>query len=179
MAAIAIRYARAFADVVIDLQLDSGRVREELHSLVETVGGSAELRRVWDSPAIGVAEKLRLLDAIAQRAGLETPARNFMAVLIEHGRMAALPAIVRQFEVELNHRLGFVDAGIASARDLSPEEKSALELQVERLTGCKVRARYDIDKNLLGGAIVKVGSTIYDGSLRGQLRRFKEQLIEL
>jgi F-type H+-transporting ATPase subunit delta len=179
MASIAMNYARAFAEVVISLKLDSNRVREELQSLVETVSGSAELRRVWDSPAIGAAEKLRLLDAIAQHSGMETPVRNFLAVLIEHGRTAALPAIARQFELELNQRLGVVEAGIASARDLSPEEKSALERQVEQLTGCKVRARYDIDRNLLGGAVVKVGSTIYDGSLRGQLRRFKEQLIEL
>jgi F-type H+-transporting ATPase subunit delta len=179
MASLAIRYARAFADVVISLQLDSSRVREELRSLMETVEGSVELRRVWESPAIGAAEKLRLLDAIAQHGGLETAVRNFMAVLIEHGRMHSLPAIARQFEVELNTRLGFVEAGIASARELSAEEKSALERQVGELTGCKVRARYDIDKHLLGGAVVKVGSTIYDGSLRGQLRRFKEQLTGL
>jgi F-type H+-transporting ATPase subunit delta len=102
-----------------------------------------------------------------------------MAVLIEQGRTAALPAIVREFELELDRRLGFVQAGIASARDLSPDEKSALEQKVEQLTGCKVRAQYDIDKSLLGGAVVKVGSTIYDGSLRGQLRRIKEQLSEL
>jgi F-type H+-transporting ATPase subunit delta len=178
MASIAINYARAFAEVVLSLQLDANRVRDELHSLVETVEGSAELRRVWDSPAIGAAEKLRLLDAIAQHAGLETAVRNFVAVVIEHGRMAALPAIARQFELELNRRLGFVEAGIASARDLSPQEKSALESQVAQLTGSKVRARYDIDKTLLGGAVVKVGSTIYDGSLRGQLRRLKEQLTE-
>jgi F-type H+-transporting ATPase subunit delta len=178
MASAAMRYARAFADVVIGLQLDSQRVRQELQSLEETVGGSGELRRVWESPAIGHAEKLGLLDAIAQRAAWETPVRNFMAVLIEHGRTPELPAIARRFEAELDQRLGFVQAGIASARGLRPEEKSALEEKVGQLTGCKVRAQYEIDRSLLGGAVVKVGSTIYDGSLRGQLRRIKAQLSE-
>ena len=99
-----------------------------------------------------------------------------MAVLIEHGRTAALSAIARQFEMELDRRLGFVEADITSARDLSDPERSALEAQIVHLTGHKVRARYALDKELLGGALVRIGSMIYDGSLRGQLRRIKAQL---
>jgi F-type H+-transporting ATPase subunit delta len=176
MASVAIRYARAFADVVIDLKLDPNHVRDELRLLVDIVKESADLRRVWENPAVTHSEKVRLLDAIAKRAGLETPVRNFMAVLIEHNRAAALPAIARQFELELNQRLGFIEADVTSARELSAEEKLGLERQVGRLTGRKVRAHYDTDKTLLGGAVVKIGSTVYDGSLRGQLRRIKEQL---
>lgn len=176
MASVAIRYARAFADVVIHLGLDSNQVRDELRSLVEIVRESVDLRRVLESPAIDHAEKLRLLDTIVQRAGFQTSVRNFMAVLMEHGHTAVLATVVRQFEVELNHRLGFVEADITSVRELSAEEKSALEGQIAQLTGRIVRAHYGNDKNLLGGAVVKVGSTIYDGSLRGQLRRIKEQL---
>jgi F-type H+-transporting ATPase subunit delta len=176
VASVAIRYARAFADVVIDLNLDPNHVRDELRLLVHIVKDSPDLRKVWENPAVKHSDKVRLLDAIAKRAGLETPVRNFMAVLIEHGRTAALAAIVRQFELELNQRLGFIEADVTSARELSAEEKSGLERQVGRLTGHKVRARYGTDKSLLGGAVVKIGSTVYDGSLRGQLRRIKEQL---
>jgi F-type H+-transporting ATPase subunit delta len=176
MASAAVRYARAFADVVIELKLDVGQVREELHVLMEVLEGSPDLRRVMESPAVKHAEKMRLLDAIAQRAGFKTVVRNFMAVLIERGHTAALPAIVRQFQVELNQRLGLVEAGVTSARELSAAEKAAMESQVAELTGLRVVAHYSTDQNLLGGAIVKVGSTIYDGSLRGQLRRIKEQL---
>ena len=176
MASVAIRYARAFADVVIDLKLDPNQVREEMRSLAEIVVENQNLRNVWDNPAVSRAEKNRLLDAIAQRAGLITPVRNFMAVLIEHGRVRILPAIARQFELELNRRLGFVEAEVLSARELSPQEQSALEGQIAKLTGRKVRASYAMDQQLLGGALVKVGSTIYDGSLRGQLRRMKQQL---
>ncbi len=176
MASVASRYARAFADVVIDLKLDSNRVREELRSLLEIVNSSAELRRVWESPAVPHPEKLKLVDAIITRAGFESPVRNFLAVLIEHGRLRDLAAITRQFELELNQRLGFIEADVTSARELGPQEKAALEAQVSKLTGRKVRAHYATAKELLGGAVVKVGSTIFDGSLRGQLRRIKEQL---
>jgi F-type H+-transporting ATPase subunit delta len=176
MASVAIRYARALADVVIELKLDTNRVREELRALVEMVNGSSDLRRVLESPAVQHDEKMRLLDALAQRAGFQATVRNFMAVLIERGHTAALPAIARQFQLELNKRLGLVDAEITSMRELSANEKSAIESQVANLTGLRVLGHYGIDPQLLGGAVVKVGSTIYDGSLRGQLRRIKEQL---
>jgi F-type H+-transporting ATPase subunit delta len=176
MASVAIRYARAFAEAVMDFKLEPQQVREELRSLVALVGTNADLRHVWESPAVLQEEKVRLLDAITQRAGFRTPVRNFMAVLMEHGRVAMLPAIAQQFEKELDRRLGFVEAAITSARDLSPEERSAMEAQIARLTGRKVRAQYVTDQKLLGGALVKIGSMIYDGSLRGQLRRIREQL---
>ncbi|MFB3915248.1 MAG: ATP synthase F1 subunit delta [Terriglobales bacterium] len=176
MASVTSRYARAFADVVIDLKLDPTQVREELRSMVEVVGANPDLRRVWESPAVPQEQKLKLLDALVARAGLVSPVRNFLAVLIDHGRMAMLAEIATQFEAELNQRLGIAEAEVTSARELSREERAALEEQLARVTGMKVRASYVLDRNLLGGAVVRVGSTIYDGSLRGQLRRMKEQL---
>jgi F-type H+-transporting ATPase subunit delta len=120
--------------------------------------------------------KRGLLDAVAAQAGLFRPIRNFFAVLIDHGRIPMLEQIARQFEREMNSQLGFVEADIASSRQLSVEEKQGLELQVEQLTGKKVRAKYVTNPELLGGAVVRVGSTIYDGSVRGQLQKLKEQL---
>jgi F-type H+-transporting ATPase subunit delta len=75
-----------------------------------------------------------------------------------------------------NRRMGFVEAQIISARELGPPERSALESQVAMLTGRKVRARYAQDVSILGGAIVKVGSMIYDGSVKGQLERIREDI---
>ena len=99
-----------------------------------------------------------------------------MAVIIDHRRIPMLDDIVRQFEVELDAQLGFVEAEISSARPLSAEQKRELESRVERMTGKKVRARYASNPQLLGGVMVRVGSTIYDGSVRGQLEKMKEQL---
>jgi F-type H+-transporting ATPase subunit delta len=178
MASVISRYARAFADVVIDLKVDANQARGELRSVVDLLRESVDLQRVWDNPAIPHDQKLRVLDAIAQRAGLVTAVRNFIAVIIEHRRTRLLPQIAKQFEAELNDRLGFIDAEITSARELSAQERQMLELQVSRMTGRTVRAHYATDPKVLGGAVVKVGSTVYDGSVRGQLYRIREQLAQ-
>ena len=114
-------------------------------------------RQVWESPAVGSDQKRALLDALASQAGMLRPIRNFFAVLIDHGRIPMLAQIARQFEAELNNQLGFVEAGISSSRQLSAEEKQELVSQVERITRKKVRARYDTNPDLLGGAVVRVG----------------------
>lgn len=178
MAAVASRYARAFADVVLSKGMDPASVRAELQSAVELVSDTPELRNVWSSPAVPHDQKIRLLDSIAQRAGYVTAVRNFLAVLIEHGRVAALPAIARQFNTELNTRLGLAEAEVVSARPLSDEARRALEAQLASVTGAKVIAKYTTDPKVLGGAVVRVGSTVYDGSVRGQLQRIRESLVE-
>jgi F-type H+-transporting ATPase subunit delta len=137
---------------------------------------SLDLRRVWENPAIPAEEKRRVLDVIAGRDGLSTQARNFVAVLIDHRRIHFLEPILQQLEKELDARLGFVEAQITSTRALGDMEKKEFEAQVGRLTGKKVRAHYNEDGSLLGGAVVRVGSTIYDGSVRGQLERIRETI---
>jgi F-type H+-transporting ATPase subunit delta len=176
MASVTIRYARAFVDVVLDTRLDAAKALEELRALGEVLGQSAPLRQVWESPAIPAGQKRGVLDGLAAKLKLSKPVRNLVAVLIDHRRIALYPQVVRQFEAELNERLGFTEAEITSTRQLSDAEKRRLEQQIEKLTGKKVRARYAHDGSILGGAIVRVGSTIYDGSIRGQLTRMKELL---
>jgi len=169
-------YARAFSDVVFEKRLDVARVTQELSTIDATMAESSELKRVWENPSIPSEQKRKLLDAIASREGLSQTVRNFIAVLIDHRRIQFFEGIVQQFQREINARLGFVDAEITSARDLSDGEKRTLESQVENLTGKKVKAEYRQDGSILGGAIVRVGSTIYDGSVLGQLERVREQI---
>jgi len=176
MAAISSRYARALVDVVIEQKIDPAVALRQIHDMVSTVQGSEQLRMVWESPAIPAEQKRSVLDAVAGRSALLKPIRNFFAILIDHGRIPMAAQIARQFETELNNVLGFVEADITSSRQLSSGEKSDLESQVANVTGKKVRARYATNPDLLGGAVVRVGSTIYDGSVRGQLQKLKEQL---
>ena len=176
MSAVYSRYARALTDVVFDMKLDASRTVEQVNLLVAAFEGSPELRRVWESPAIPADQKRALLDSIAARTQVSKPVRNFVAVLIDHHRVAALPQIAKQFESELLQRLGMADVHVTSSRELSGDERSQLEMEIERMTGKKVRARYTTDRSLLGGAVVKMGSTVYDGSVRGQLQKIKEQL---
>lgn len=176
MASVASTYARAFADVVFDARLDAAEAAGGLRRIAELFGESVELRRVWENPAVPADQKRKLLDAIVKREGIDKPVRNLVAVLIDHRRLPFLPRIVEQLEKELDARLGFAEAQISSARELGAAEKTALEAQIERTTGKKVRARYGLDSSLLGGAVVRIGSTIYDGSVKGQLERIKEAI---
>jgi F-type H+-transporting ATPase subunit delta len=176
VASVANTYARAFADVVLSARLDAARSIAGLRRITSLLGESVELRRVWENPAVPAEQKRRLLDAIVQREGIDKPVRNLVAVLIDHRRVPFLARIVEQLEKELDARMGFAEAQISSARELSDTEKRGLEAQVEKTTGKKVRAQYGLDASLLGGAVVRVGSTIYDGSVKGQLERIKEAI---
>jgi len=176
MASVASSYARAFADVVLSAKLDADRAISELRTLARLLEESVELRRVWENPAVPAEQKRGILDVIAQRDGFSKQVRNLVAVLIDHRRVQFLSRIVDQLEKELDARLGFAEAQVTSARDLGDAEKRSIEAQVGKLTGKKVRARYGQDASLLGGAIVRVGSTIYDGSVLGQLQRIKEAI---
>jgi len=176
MASVASTYARAFADVVLSSRLNPDRSIAELRTIATLLSQSSDLRRVWENPAIPADQKRRVLDVIAERDGIPKQVRNLVAILIDHRRIHFLEPIIAQLEKELDSRLGFADAQITSARELGDAEKRGFETQVEKLTGKKVRAHYELDASLLGGAMVRVGSTIYDGSVRGQLERLKEAI---
>ena len=177
MASVASTYARAFADVILSAHLDVNRAIGELREMASLLAESGELRRVWENPAVPAEQKRALLDAIAQRDSITKQVRNLIAVLVDHRRIHFLDAVIRQLEKELDARLGFAEADITSARPLIGDgEKREFEAQVERLTGKKVRAHYAQDSSLLGGAILRIGSTIYDGSVKGQLEKIRQEI---
>ena len=179
MASFVSIYGRAMADVVIDRRLDANRVSSDLESIATVLGQSAELRTVWDSPSVASDQKLNLLDAIAKKLGLLREVRNFVAVLISNRRINAFNEIAKNTIEQIHERLGIANAEIISVRDLGAEERRRLENQVAEVAGKQLRVRYSLDSKLMGGVVVKVGSTIYDGSVRGQLQRMKEQLVAL
>ena len=180
MASVVGIYARAFADVVMkrSSRLDPAGVLQELRTIEALLEESDPLRRVLENPSIPGDRKRAVIDAITKRLGTTRQVRNFMAVLTDHRRLPLFSEILKQLEQELNDRQGFAEAKVSTARPLSDAEKKMLEAEITRLTGKKVRARYGQDASLLGGAVVQVGSTIYDGSVEGQLNRIREQLVE-
>jgi F-type H+-transporting ATPase subunit delta len=176
MASVVNIYARAFADAVMDKRLDPAKTLAEAQQISALVQQNKSLREVWETPSIPAEQKRGVLDAIVKRAGISQMVRNFVAVLIDKRRMSFLGEIVKQFAEELNQRLGFAEAEITTTRELSADERGALEADLAKVTGKKIRARYDQDKGILGGAIARVGSTVYDGSVKGQLEKIREQL---
>jgi F-type H+-transporting ATPase subunit delta len=176
MANVANVYARAFADVIFHLHLDPHGTLQQVQSLADLMHESRELREVWATPSIPAVQKRAVLDALVARENISQPVRNFLAVLIDHRRVNFLVPVLEQLEREINQRLGIAEAQVTSARELADGERRSLELQVGQLTGKQVQARYAEDASILGGAIVRVGSTIYDGSVKGKLERMKEAL---
>lgn len=177
MASLINTYARAFSDVVIDNHLDASKTLAETQQIAALVKENRTLREVWESPSIPAEQKRAVLDGIVKRAGISRPVRNFIAVVMDKGRMKFLPEIVTQFAHDLNQRLGFAEAEITTVRELSNDERAELERDLARVTGKKIKARYAQDRAILGGAIARVGSTVYDGSVRGQLERIRQQLV--
>jgi F-type H+-transporting ATPase subunit delta len=176
VASVASTYARAFADVVFSAHLDANRAVGGLRRIAGLLAESADLRRVWENPAVPADQKRNLLDAIVHREGIEHHVRNLIAVLIDHRRVQFLGRIIEQLKKELDARMGFAEAHITSARELGDAEKRGLEAQIEKVTGKKVHAQFGLDAGLLGGAVVRVGSTIYDGSVKGQLEKIREAI---
>jgi F-type H+-transporting ATPase subunit delta len=176
MSVVAIRYARAFAEVVTDRKIAPDQAVEELNTIAHLVKTSSELRNVLQNPSVAQQQKLNLLDAIVKKTGGSKSLRNFIAVLIDQHRIGQIEEIAQQFRKELDDRLGIADARVSSARELSSAERKSLEEQMASITGKEIRASYQEDESLLGGAVVRIGSTIYDGSVRGRLRKMKERI---
>ena len=179
MASLTGRYARAYAEVVDPA--DADKAIEELNQIAELVQDNRDLRHVFQNPSVEHKQKLALLDAIIDVTGGLKPRRrmllrNFIAVLIDHKRIAQIVDIAVQFKKEMEQRMGIAEAQVSSARELTSAEKKSLEQRLAAVTGKKVRASYAHDSSLLGGAVVRVGSTIYDGSVRGQLERLKTEI---
>ncbi len=175
MRTVAGEYAGALADVA----LASGRaevLRQEVRSFVELAAGSADLRNFLDSPAIPRETKQELLGKLVKQMGASNELRNFLFVLVDHHRTGMLAEIAREFESTLLERLGVAEASITSARELSGAQKQKLAGTLESLTGKKIEARYTVDATLVGGLVARIGSTVYDGSVRAQLEKLAARL---
>ena len=177
MASPAPRYAHAFEEVVRAGGLDAAAAQAQMKDFAETLAGSFELREFLGNPSVEMTQKLKVLDAIAGRIGMMPKVRNFMAVILEHHRLGELDDILAAYGELVDEDDGAAEALITSAHPLNPDDKALLEAQVAKLTGAKVRATYVEDASLLGGAVVQIGSTVYDGSLRAQLQQMKQTLV--
>ncbi len=172
------RYARALAEVVISETLNPEQVDQQLQDFGESLAGSAELREMFANPSVMLEAKLKVVDALAQRIQMLHSLRNFIAVLLQNDRIAAYPEIFAEYRREMDARSNIGEAEIISARELDAGERAALEARAAGLTGKNIRAVYRQDPSLLGGVVLRIGTILYDGSVRGQLERLRRQLVE-
>ena len=174
--AIANRYAQALADVVAG-KGDYRVVFKELEAFATAYRTSAELREVFESPAVPMDGKLRVLTAILGRLGSSVTTSNFLHVLVSNYRLAVLDEILRTFARMVNDRLGVVEIQIFSASDLSEETRGDLRARFQEVTQKQVEMEFHLREELVGGILAQIRSTVYDGSVRGQLDRIREKLI--
>lgn len=175
MKSLADHYADALAEVAIQ-QNAIAQVRRELADFLALVRESRELSLLLDSPAVPRASKRSVIEALAKQMGASRTLRNFLWVVVDRGRTRLLPEIEVAFDQRLDERQGIVRADVTSAHALADPEKAELRQALERLTGKRVEAEYRLDPALLAGTVVRLGSTIYDGSIRTQLQRLRERL---
>jgi F-type H+-transporting ATPase subunit delta len=181
MAAYTARYARALADVIFSPPPGRERVSPEealpqLNDFAAAWHESADLRELFLDPSFPASQKVAILDKLNTRLKMSGVVRNFIAVLINHDRLEALEEVLSDFRHEMNVRLNIAEVEVISARRLDEPERKSLEAQIAGLTSAAISAKFREDPSLLGGVIVKVGSTVYDDSIRGRLLRLKEQL---
>jgi F-type H+-transporting ATPase subunit delta len=177
MAAFVSRYANAFADVVTAAKLDTVAIDQKLTDFLATWNGSPELREFFENPAIAVNEKVAILDKLNAKIGMQKELRNLIAVLISNNRIAHVSEVAESYRRLLQEQMGVHSAEIVTARELDAREREALLAEVSKLAGGKVEARFKIDASILGGTVVRLGSTVYDGSVRGRLDRLRDSLI--
>ncbi len=173
------RYASALADVAFDPRsgLDPRKVTGQLESIASLVSTSIELQRVLLSPAVPNSRKRAVIGKLAPELGLDPKIRNFIFVLIDHRRIGQIGEIQEAYQEILDERMGLIRAEVTSARDLTDEQRTELQAELGKLTGRQIRMEIAVDPALIGGLVARVGSTVYDGSVRGQLESLRQRLV--
>jgi F-type H+-transporting ATPase subunit delta len=174
---VANRYARALAEVV-DPAGDYRQVLRELRDFAGVYRQSADLREVLLTPAVSLDAKRRLLVAILERLGSSQVTTNFLRVLLDNYRIALLDEVIEAYRRTAYDRLGIAEIRIASAADLTPAAREALRTGFAKLIPQRgMEIEFHLEPALLGGIIAQIRSTVYDGSVRGQLDRLRQELM--
>jgi F-type H+-transporting ATPase subunit delta len=170
-----LQYATALADIVLE-QAAAEPAKKQLADFRAAYEESAELRNFLASPAIPREAKHGVIEKLVARLGSSKVIRNFLFVIVDNQRVHLFPEIVDSFEQVLQKRRGLAEAEVASAVELNDRQKTALVETLERLSGKKIQAKYSLEPGLLGGAVVRIGDTIYDGSVQNRLNQLRARL---
>jgi F-type H+-transporting ATPase subunit delta len=175
MKTLADRYAAALADVAM-AENSADKIRGELADFLGLLHEAPQLGTLLGSPAVPRASKRAVAEALVKRLGASHTLRNFLCVVLDHRRTRLLPEIQKALDRQLDERLGVTRAEVTSARQLPQDDQGRLQAVLQQLTGHRVEAQYKLDPELIAGTVVRIGSTIYDGSVRTRLEKLRHQL---
>jgi len=175
-----VRIARRYAKALIGIAQDKKelvRVGEDFQLIHNLTKESRDFQLFLKSPVIRKEKKISIFEEMFGKR-VHAVSLLFLGFLVEKGREAILPAIITQFFLVMDENLGIVSIDVCAAVDLSEHQQGEIETRFEKITRKKIRATYSIDKQLLGGFVVKVGDTMFDGSVKHQLRLLRERFAE-
>lgn len=173
---IARRYARALADVAAasnELEV----VRQELRGVADLLRDHREFRRFLANPSVLRRDKAQAFEEVVARLTLRPLTSTFLRILLEAGRLPALESVSGAYEALVDERLGRVKAVVTAAVPLPADGQERLRERLEQVTGKRVYLEVQQDPSILGGLVTQIGSLVYDGSLKTQLARLREQLV--
>jgi F-type H+-transporting ATPase subunit delta len=174
--ALAERYAGALVDVALENK-QADQIKVELAEFAAMVRESGELHSFLANPSIARASKHAAIEQLVARMGASRTLRNYLFVIVDQRRAGLLIEIEQAFSQILDARQGIMQATVTSAAELTAGERAEMDAALVKLTGKKVQAQFKTDAALIAGAVVRIGSTIYDGSVRAQLERLRVRMI--
>src|SRR5205809_21887 len=172
---VARRYAFALADVVAESG-EAREVQQELKAWEQMLATNDNLRIAFANPTVPLDQKRAVLNRLIEISRPRATTTNFLKVLLQNQRLTELSEINKRFDQVLDERAGLVAATVTTARPIPKDVHDRLEGTLTSLTGKKVRIDFENDPELLGGVVTRIGSTVYDGSVRNQLQQIKERM---
>ena len=170
------RYATALADVVV-VRGEAHQVKQELVEWQAMINDSTQLQEIFHNPTLPYEQKRNVLDALIAHTRVRPTTANFLQVLLQNHRLIELQEINERFRQELDKRSGMTSAFVTTAHPVQESVRQVLRKRLEELTGSQVQIEFSVDEELIGGVVTRIGSTIYDGSVRTQLEEIKNRLI--
>ena len=172
---IAERYAHALSQSVKTVE-ELSQVHTELSAVATLVSESDALQHVLKSPTIQSAEKLAVMHELVTRLGGSQLVKRFLTVVADHGRLAILPAIATRLSDINDERSGIRRVEIRSATSLDEDVRTRIKAALQKVAGGKVRIEEKVDPSLIGGLVAKIGTEVFDGSLRSRLQQMRARL---
>ena len=172
------RYAKALFDVALEEKADLAQVDRDLQAVVAMIEGSPDLADASNRGSVTEEKRKSLIEAVSKAMTLTAPVTKLLVLLAQSRKLNLLPDLEKAYRERLLAHQNIVRAEVKSAAPLSPEKTKALEESLAKVTGKKVELSVSVDPELLGGVVATIGSTVYDGSVRTQLQRMRQELVE-
>jgi F-type H+-transporting ATPase subunit delta len=177
LSAVLGRYCKSLADIVFEENIEE-QVTKDLGTYGEIFRTVPDVLDVLHSPAVPRETKEKLLSALMVKYPVHAISSNFLRTLLLHNRMGHFQQIMDGYLKAVSERKGILSAQVTAAMPLAQNELNNLEARLVGITGKVVNVDLQTDAGLLGGMVVQIGNTIFDGSIRTQLAEMKRRLTE-